>query len=293
MDFEGILQFSASTLRVSTPLIFAALAGVVSERSGVVNIALEGWMLLGAFVAASITYFTGSAPSGVLGAAAAGMAFASIYGLSVLRLRSQPIVAGTAMNLLAAGMTPFFCKILFGSTSGTPSLPIDARFQSAPIWGAWVLVLLIAGWLRATPSGLWVRFAGENPEALSAAGIRVGRLRWACVLLSGALAGIGGASLSIFLTSNFSRNMTAGRGFIALAAVIFGKWSPLPVAAACLLFGAMDALQIRLQGVVLWGTEPVPVQFIQILPYALTVLILASAARSYRAPRALSQSPAS
>jgi simple sugar transport system permease protein len=141
--------------------------------------------------------------------------------------------------------------------------------------------------MRWTPSGLWVRFAGEKPEALNAAGVRVNRVRWMAVLTSGALAGLGGASLSIFLSSAFSRNMTAGRGFMALAAMIFGKWKPIPTAIACLLFAFADALQIQLQGVVLWGTEPVPVQFIQILPYVMTILVLAGVVGQSRAPRAL------
>jgi simple sugar transport system permease protein len=132
-----------------------------------------------------------------------------------------------------------------------------------------------------------VNFAGEHPEALAAAGIRVNRVRWAAVLVSGALAGMGGASLSIFLSSSFSRDMTAGRGFMALAALIFGKWKPLPTALACLLFGFADAVQIRLQGVALWGDEPIPVQFIQILPYLVTIFVLAGFVGRSRAPKAL------
>jgi simple sugar transport system permease protein len=161
------------------------------------------------------------------------------------------------------------------------------RFQSAPIWIALGLVVLVHFWLAATPSGLWVRFAGEHPEAVDAAGIRVKPVRWTAVLCSGLLAGLGGATLSIFLSSSFSRNMTAGRGFMALAALIFGKWRPIPTAAACLLFGFADAMQIRLQGVVLWGSEPLPVQFIQILPYVVTVLVLAGFVGQSRAPKSV------
>jgi general nucleoside transport system permease protein len=224
---------------------------------------------------------------GALGAMSAGAGFAFIYGIFVIRLRANQIVAGTAVNMLAAGVAPFFCKILYDSTGATPGIPLAERFQSAPIWIAWSLVLIFYFWLKSTPSGLWIRFAGEHPEALDAAGISVNRVRWTAVLLSGVLAGLGGSTLSIFLSSSYSRNMTAGRGFMALAALIFGKWRPIPTAVACLLFGLADAMQIRLQGVILWGSEPIPVQFIQILPYLVTILVLAGFVGKARAPHAL------
>ncbi|MCM2278821.1 MAG: ABC transporter permease [Oligoflexia bacterium] len=289
MSFELAMveQLAGSTLRVSTPLLFAALAGLLCERAGVINIALEGLMLVGALAAAAAALQTGSPWAGAAGGAAAGAVLAALYALTVIRLRSNQIVAGTAMNMLAAGLTPFACKLLYGSSGATPSLELGARFGSAPIWLAWGLVLCCWAWLRFSVSGLWVRFAGENPEALDSAGISVNRVRWLAVLAGGALAGLGGASLSIFLSSSFSRNMTAGRGFMALAALIFGKWKPVPAAAACLLFGFADALQIRLQGVALWGDRPVPVQFIQILPYLVTILVLAGLVGKSRAPRAL------
>lgn len=282
-----MLALLESTLRVSTPLLFAALGGLVSERSGVINIALEGIMLVGAFAGAAVAYTTHSPWLGACAGMTAGMVFAGIYALFVIQLRSDQIVAGTAVNMLAAGATPFICKLLYGVTGSTPSLAMDARFVSAPLWIVWMLVIACWAWIGYTPSGAWVRFAGEKPEALDAAGIRVNRVRWVSVLMSGLLAGLGGASLSIYLSSSFARNMTAGRGFMALAALIFGKWRPVPTAIACLLFGLTDALQIRLQGVVLWGSEPVPVQFIQILPYFVTVLVLAGVVGQSRAPRAL------
>jgi simple sugar transport system permease protein len=161
------------------------------------------------------------------------------------------------------------------------------RFQSAPLYLCWIMVGVCWLWMKYTRGGLWVSFAGEHPEALDAAGIRVNRVRWAAVLVSGALAGMGGASLSVFLASSFSRNMTAGRGFMALAALIFGKWKPVPTAIACLLFGFAEAVQIRLQGVSLWGGKPIPVQFIQILPYLVTILVLAGFVGRSRAPKAL------
>jgi ABC-type uncharacterized transport system permease subunit len=275
-------QLLASTLRVSTPLIFAALGGMFSERSGVINIALEGMMLIGAFGAAVGTLVTHSPWLGAACGMCAGLVLAAIYALFVIRLRADQIVAGTAINMLAMGLTPFLCKILYDVTGSTPAIPIGERFRSAPLYLGWALAVSCWLWMKYTPSGLWVNFAGEHPEALDAAGVRVNRVRWVAVLVSGALTGMGGASLSIFLSSSFSRNMTAGRGFMALAALIFGKWRPLPTALACLLFGFADALQIRLQGV-----GSIPVQFIQILPYLVTILVLAGFVGRSRPPKAI------
>lgn len=285
--FDALIQMLGSTLRVSTPLMFAAMGGMLSERSGVTNIALEGMMLCGAFGAVAIALVTQSAPLGALGAIGCGVAVAAFFAFFVIELRADQIVAGIAINMFAAGVTPFLSKILYHSSTSSPSLPMEFRFQSAPIWIAGLLVLLCWAWMKYTPLGLWVRFAGEHPEALDSAGIGVKKVRWFAVLMSGAFSGLAGASLSIFLSSSFTRNMTSGRGFMALAAMIFGKWKPIPTAIACLFFGFSDALQIRLQGVVLWGTEPVPVQFIQILPYLVTILVLAGVVGQSRAPRAL------
>ena len=282
-----LLQILGSTLRVSTPLLFAALGGLICERSGVINIALEGIMLVGAFAAAAVALATHSPWLGAVAGAGTGAGFAAIYAFFVIPLRADQIVAGTAMNMLAMGATPFLSKILYGSTSSTPSLPMESRFRAAPLYLVWGAVFLTLGWLKYTASGIWVRFAGENPAALDSAGISVNRTRAFSVVTSGVLAGLGGACLSIFLSSSFSRGMTAGRGFMALAALIFGRWSPGTTAIACLLFGLAEALQIRLQGVVLWGTESVPVQFIQILPYAVTILVLAGVGGRSRSPRAL------
>jgi len=217
----------------------------------------------------------------------AGVLLAAIYGLFVIRLRANQIVAGMAINMFAFGLMPFLCKILYDVTGSTPAIPIADRFQSAPAYFVWLFVALAFVTMKFTPAGLWVSFAGEHPEALDAAGVRVNRVRWAAVLVSGALAGLGGATLSIFLSSSFSRSMTAGRGFMALAALIFGKWHPIRAALACLLFGFAEAVQIRLQGVVLWGSQPIPVQFIQILPYVVTILVLAGFVGRSRAPKAL------
>jgi simple sugar transport system permease protein len=282
-----IAQLLASTLRVSTPLIFAALGGMFSERAGVINIALEGLMLIGAWAAAVGTLMTHSPWLGSGLGMLVGVLLAAIYGLFVIRLRANQIVAGMAINMFAFGLTPFLCKILYDVTGSTPAIPIAQRFQSAPAYLVWLFVALAFVVMKFTPAGLWLSFAGEHPEALDAAGVRVNRVRWAAVLVSGALAGLGGAALSVFLSSSFSRSMTAGRGFMALAALIFGKWHPIGAALACLLFGFAEAAQIRLQGVILWGNQPIPVQFIQILPYVVTILVLAGFVGRSRAPKAL------
>jgi general nucleoside transport system permease protein len=282
-----IEQMFYSTLRLATPLMFAALGGLFSERSGVINIALEGMMLAGAFGAAVGTYATHSPWLGTGCGLLAAMFLAAAYGLFVIRLRSDQIVAGTAINMLAMGLTPIGCKILYDVTGSTPAIPIAERFQTAPMYLAWVVVAISWLLLTRTRCGLWLQFAGENPEALDTAGIRVNAVRWVAVLASGALAGLGGVSLSILLSSSFSRNMSAGRGFIALAALVFGKWKPIPTALACLLFGFAEAAQIRLQGVTIWGKDPIPTQFIQVLPYALTILVLAGFVGRSRAPKAL------
>jgi ABC-type uncharacterized transport system permease subunit len=276
-----------SACRVSTPLIFAALGGMFCERSGVVNIALEGMMLLGAFGAAVGTLVMHSPWLGLGCGLLSGVALSGLFGLFVIPLRANQIVAGMAINMLAMGLTPFLCKILYDVTGSTPSIPMGDRFHSVPLYLAGGLVAACALWMRHTPSGLWIGFAGEHPAALEAAGVRVNLVRWAAVLAGGALAGMGGATLSIFLASSFSRDMTAGRGYMALAALIFGKWRPVSAALACLLFGFADAVQIRLQGVTLWGSKPVPVEFIQILPYLATILVLAGFVGRSRPPKAL------
>jgi simple sugar transport system permease protein len=285
MSFELL----ASTFRVSTPLIFAALGGLLSERSGVINIALEGLMLVGAFAAAAATFATHSPWFGSLVGLTAALALAALYALFVIQFRANQIVAGAGINMLAFGLTPFVCKLLYDVTGSTPMIPLNDRFQLAPLVFCWVLVTAVYWWLKKTGGGLWLSFAGENPEALETAGVRVNRVRWFAVLCSGALAGLGGASLSIYLSSSFSRNMTAGRGFMALAALIFGKWKPIPAALACLLFGFTEALQIRLQGTAVGGKQ-IPVQFVQILPYVVTILVLAGFVGRAGPPKALGTS---
>jgi simple sugar transport system permease protein len=285
-----ILAMIAATLRVSTPVLLAALGGIASERSGVVNIGLEGMMLLGAFGAAAGTLATGSPYIGLACGAGAGLLLAAVHAFLCINLSANQVVAGMGINLLAYGLTPVLCKILYEVTSSTPAVPLESRLQNAPLYLAWAMTVLAWCVLRFTKAGLWLAASGESPEALETAGIRVSRVRWISVLVSGALAGLGGAALSICLSSSFSRGITAGRGFIALAALIAGSWKPIPTAVACLVFGFTEALQMRLQGVVLWGDKPVPVQFIQILPYVIAILLLAGLGKKSAPPEALGKS---
>jgi general nucleoside transport system permease protein len=277
-----------STIRLSTPLVLAALGGMFSERSGVINIALEGMMLAGAFTAAALTYATGSPWLGLAAAAGAGVLVASIHAVASIRYRADQVVVGTAINILMIGLPGFLSGAFFLSSGSTPQIPIEHLIPRAPILMAFALVPITWYVLYRTPFGLRLRAVGENPEAADAAGVNVASLRYSGVLLSGALAAIGGAYLSIGQSSLFTRNMTSGRGFIALAALIFGKWRPVQTMLACLFFGFTEAMTIQMQGVVkLPSGEDIPVQFIQMVPYLLTIVVLAGFIGQSRPPRAL------
>jgi ABC-type uncharacterized transport system permease subunit len=279
-----------STIRLSTPLILAALGGLFSERSGVINIALEGMMLAGAFTAAAITYATGSPWIGLIAAAGAGVLLALVHAVACIRYRADQVVVGTAINILMIGMPGFLSGAFFLSSGSTPQLPIEHLVPRAPIVMAFAFVPLTWYVLYRTPFGLRLRAVGENPEAADAAGLNVARIRYSGVLLSGALAALGGAYLSIGQSSLFTRNMTSGRGFIALAALIFGKWRPVQTLLACLFFGFTEAITIQIQGVVkLPSGDILPVQFIQMVPYVLTMIVLAGFIGHSRPPRALGQ----
>lgn len=283
------LEFLLSILRVSSPLIMAALAGVWSERSGVINIALEGFMLMGALTGAVVGYSTQNAILGFSMAGFVGVMFAGLYGYFVIARKTDQIVTGTAMNILSFGLAPFVTKLLFDSTGSTPSLDIQVRFHILPYVLVFITVLASDYIFRKTRLGLKIIFAGEHPEALNASGRSVDQVRWQAVLVSGFLACSGGSFLSLFLASSYSPQMTAGRGFMALAAMIFGRWKVLPTLAACLFFGLTESLQTRLQGVHVAGVE-IPVQFIQILPYLITIVVLAGFFGKSRAPKSLGQS---
>lgn len=277
------LSFFISALRVSVPLVFAAQAGILSERSGVVQIALEGFMLIGAFTGAVFGHYLNSALWGFVLAFLFGSLFSLMFSFFTIKLKSDQIVIGTGFNLLIAGLIPFVSKFLFNSTGSTPSLPVEVRFSYEPLVFSVVCVALVHLFLNKMRAGYWVQFAGEHPETLLSAGVSVTKVRYLSLFFCGGFAALGGASLSLFLSSNYSPLMTGGRGFIALSAVILGKWKPLPTYFACLLFGVLDALQIRLQGVEFSGVK-IPVQWIQILPYLLTIIILAGLFGKSRAP---------
>lgn len=271
-----------STLRLTTPLLLAAIGGLFSERSGVINIALEGLMLAGAFTGATVTHYSGSPWIGLGAAILAGVAVAAIHAVVCIRFHADQVVSGTAINILFLGVPAMLSGALFDSTGATPQIPRQNLLTTAPIVIAFALVPLTWYVLYRTRFGLRLRAVGENPEAADTAGVSVERIRFAAVLISGALAAIGGAYLSIGQSSLFTRNMSAGRGFIALAALIFGKWRPWQTMLACLLFGFAEAVSIQMQGV-----TPIPVQFIQMIPYVLTILVLAGFVGRARAPRAI------
>lgn len=287
------LLFSA--LRSATPLIFAALGGLFSERSGVINIALEGLMLSGAFTAAVVTYQTGSALFGFISAILAGGMLAAVYAVACIKFEADQVVAGMAINFLMIGLPALVSGVLYDSTGSTPQIDKADKllsFANDSISIATILALLLVPicWyvVYKTPFGLRLRAVGENPEAADAAGVNVTRLRYLAVIISGFLAAAGGAYLSIGQSSLFTKAMTAGRGFIALAALILAKWRPVPVLFACLFFGFMEALTVQIQGVFkLPSGEDIPVQFIQMIPYFLTIIVLAGFIGLSRAPKAL------
>lgn len=300
MLISNIVALLSTTLRMATPLIFAALGGVFSERSGVINIALEGIMLIGAFTAMAISYITGNPWLGVLAAMGAGVLIAALHALVSIEFKANQVVSGTAINILALGLTGFLLRSMFKHAGQSPSvsqvenLPIPL-VKDIPIIGeiignhipfvyiALILVALSYWILWKTPFGLRVRAVGEHPAAADSVGINVKRIRYISVLISGLFAGIGGATLSIGLLDVFVENMTAGRGFIALAAMIFGKWTPHGALMAALLFGFADALQMLAQTI---GLTFIPRQFLLMLPYILTILALTGVIGSATPPAA-------
>jgi ABC-type uncharacterized transport system permease subunit len=286
-----LLAFLAQTLRIAIPYLFAASGGVISERAGLIGLGLEGYMLSGAFCGAVASYYSGSPWIGLLGAMSGGVAMALLYALTAIRFRADQVVVGIAINLLVIGLTRFFLRLAFHSSSNSPRVPGFGAEQSGTGFGAlatnpliWLgigAVAAMAWLLYRTPFGLRVRAAGEHPAAAISVGIRVDRIRYVAAALSGLLASLGGAYLALD-QHQFSAEMTAGRGFIALAATIFGRWDPLRAALACLLFAAAETLQIQLQ-----GTQLIPSQFVEMIPYALTIIALAGVVGRAIPPAAL------
>lgn len=262
-----------SALRSATPLILAALGGTFTERSGVTNIALEGIMLIGAWAAVYGSFLSGSALVGILAAIVLGIAASAMHAVASIRYHANQVVSGVAINLLAAGLTEFMMNRVWGNAGRSPAVAKvgDLAGINLFVYVAIALALMSHFALWRTRWGLRLRSVGEHPLAADTVGINVYAMRYWGVLLSGFFAGLAGASLSIGLVSRFTNGMTAGRGFIALAAMIFGKWTPLGSLGACLLFGAADALGVAFQIV---GAE-VPNQFLQMAPYVITMLALA------------------
>lgn len=290
--FLLILIFS--TIRCATPLIFAALGGMFSERAGVINIALEGLMLAGAFTAAVATYELQNPYLGFIAGTVVGAAVALIFAIAVIKFEADQVVTGFAISLLMLGLPAVISSRLYDSAGSTQQIAkeflLPDYYNRISIASILAFALVPVCWylLYKTPFGLRIRATGENPEAADAAGVNVIRLRYIAVVLSGVLAAAGGAYLSIGQSSLFTRGMTAGRGYIALAALILAKWKPVPVLFACLFFGFTEALSIQMQGVIkLPSGEDIPVQFIQMIPYVLTIIVLAGFIGLSRAPKAL------
>ncbi len=313
-NLSAVYAIIDATFRVSTPLILCAMAGLFSERSGIVDISLEGKMLAGAFAAGSVAAVTGSAWLALGVAMLVSIALALVHGFACITHRGNQVVSGLAINILASGLTVVLGLAWFRTGGQTPSLTNSARFMpvelpfaqslsDVPVFGRFyaevvsghsvlvyiALILVGVTWwvVYRTRFGLRLRAVGENPLAVDTAGLSVSRLRYAAVAICGALCGIAGAYLSTSQNASFVREMTAGQGYIALAALIFGKWRPVPAMLACLMFGFLDAVAIRLQGVELPGIGEVPVQLIQALPYILTVVLLAGFIGRAIAPKAV------
>jgi general nucleoside transport system permease protein len=292
----ALIDLVGATLRVATPLILCAMGGLFSERGGVVDIGLEGKMLAGAFAAGAVGALTGSALAGLGAAVAVAAALALVHAVVCVSLAGNQIVSGVAINLLASGLTAVLGAAWFHQGGQTPSLPDAARFlapRGMP-GGLHPLVLVALAsvplvHLAVTRSrfGLRLRAVGEAPQAVEAAGLSVAGLRIRAVLLCGVFTGIAGSVLSQAQNAGFTREMSAGQGYIALAALIFGKWRPFGALGACLMFGAFDVAAIRLQGVAVPGLGAVPGELVQALPYVLTVILLAGFIGRATPPRAL------
>ena len=298
-DFLGSLgPLLASTIRFATPLVFAALGGLFSERSGVVNIGLEGLMLISAFTGVVGAWYSGNAFVGLGFGLAAGLIFALIHALMCITFEADQILSGTAIILLALGGTGFLMVEIFGSGGTSPRVPgfkeipipllSDIPLFGPALFSQSLLVYLMYAlipitWfvVYRTPFGLRLRATGEVPEAVDTAGVSVTRMRYFGVALSGILAAFGGVYLSMGLLSAFSEGMTGGRGFIALAALIFGRWNPIGAAGAALLFGFAQAVTVRAP------QDVVPNEFLQMIPYVLTIVALVAFAGRAVAPAAI------
>ena len=313
MDYATLLQILDSSLRLATPLLFACLAGLYSERAGIFDIGLEGKMLMAAMASASVAFLTGSVWAGLCAGMLASLMFAGIHGIASITFRGNQLISGVALNFVASGITVLIAQRLFAQGGRTPPLEGNARFepitlpfaeqaQAIPIIGPLyhevisghsllvyvaLLTVPLTWWvLYRTRFGLRLRAVGENPAAVDTAGISVVGLRFAAVAITGILCGLAGAYMATALQAGFGREMTAGRGYIALAALIFAKWRPVAALWACLLFGFFQALALRPDVVEAVVQVKVPVPFLDALPYVLTVLVLAGFVGKAIPPRA-------
>jgi ABC-type uncharacterized transport system permease subunit len=274
-------------LRIAVPYLFAASGGVIAERAGIISLSLEGYMLTGAFSATLGAYYSGSAWIGLLCGMAGGLIFGLIHAIATIRYRADQVVTGIAINLLAIGVTRFFLKLAFASSSNSPRIGgFGGRswahgFDNPLLWMGLLVAPIFAFIVYRTPFGLRVRAVGEHPDAAASLGINVSFIRYFAVGLSGILASLGGVFLAMD-QHQFTDQMTAGRGFIAVAAVIFGRWHPVRAALACLLFAAAETFQIQLQ-----GNQLIPSQFVEMIPYALTIIALAGVVGRAVPPAAL------
>ncbi|SMB92025.1 nucleoside ABC transporter membrane protein [Thermanaeromonas toyohensis ToBE] len=283
-----IINFLAADIRTAVPLLIAATGLIFSERAGVVNIGVEGMMLMGSLAGVAGSYFLGDAWLGVLAAVLTGAICGLFFAYLVVSAQADQVVIGTAFNILGLGVTTSFARVIFGVNTAPPAIdsfhpvaiPVLSRMpvlgpvlfnQTELVYLALVLVPVVHFILFKTALGLKIRAVGEHPRAADTVGINVYRVRYGACIVGGALAGLAGSYLSLSLLNFFTENMTAGRGFIALAAVIFGKWTPLGTLGATLLFGAGDALQYRLQA----ANSGIPYQVLLMIPYILTIAALA------------------
>lgn len=293
MGLESIAFILGTTLMYATPLLFTALGGTVSENAGVVNIGLEGMMTFGAFVGAAVGYFAGNAWIGFLAAGAAGGALGALHALACVTFKANQVVSGIAMNFIGPGIALFLSRIFFEGATQTLALPLDAKIprplngvfpqngffdvvfnQYATVYLALLLVAAIWFVLYRTRLGLRLRAVGEHPKAADTLGVPVDRLKYLAVIASGVLAGFGGAAMSVAVVSRFSATLISGQGFIALAAMIFGKWKPQGALGACLLFGAAQGLVVFLGRGDIQQILPIPSQLLAMIPFLLTLIVL-------------------
>ncbi|MBC7146486.1 MAG: ABC transporter permease [Thioclava marina] len=312
MDFGTIVEILDSAVRLGTPLLLACLAGLFSERAGIFDIGLEGKMLMAAFFSGAVAALTGSAWLGLLAGVGGSMSLAMVHGLASITFRGNQLISGVAVNFLASGFTVLIAQSWFQQGGRTPQLSGHARFEpitlpgasavkDVPVIGplysnlisghtilvyvAFAMVPLTWWVLFRTRFGLRLRAVGENPESVDTAGVSVIRLRYTAVAITGVLAGLAGTYLATGLAAGFVKEMTAGRGYIALAALIFAKWRPVPALGATMLFGLLEAISNRYPNIDL-GVVTLPIQFMQAVPYILTVVILAGFIGKAIPPRA-------